>query len=85
MLSIDDCGKQIVQARKAKQLTQVQLAQLAGLSRTTIAALENARTSDIGLSRLIRIVGVLGLELVIRPATQQRPTLEELLEEASHN
>jgi transcriptional regulator with XRE-family HTH domain len=85
MGSLADFGSQIAHARKEKSLTQVQLARLAGLSRATVDALENARTTDTGASRLIRILGVLGLELVVRPATQQRPTLEELLEESVHD
>ncbi len=85
MTDVAELGRLIAQARKEKQVTQVELARRAGLSRATVDALENARTSDIGISRLIRILGVLGLELVVRPATQQRPTLEELLEEATHD
>lgn len=75
-------GQQIAMIRKDRQLTQVQLAGLAGLSRATVDAFENGRASDIGTARLVRLLGVLGLELVVRPATQARPTMEELLEEA---
>jgi len=84
-MDLQEVGQQIATIRKDKRLTQVQLAALAGLSRATVDAFENGRASDIGTSRLIRILGVLGLELVVRPATQERPTLEELLEEARHN
>lgn len=80
-----ELGRLIAHTRKEKHVTQGELARQAGLSRATVDALENARTSDLGTSRLIRILGVLGLELVVRPATQQRPTLEELLEEATHD
>jgi transcriptional regulator with XRE-family HTH domain len=53
----------------------------AGLSRATIDALENGRASDIGVSKLSRILAVLGLELSIRPATNERPTLDELMKD----
>lgn len=76
-----EVGQQIAAVRKSKQLTQGQLAELSGSSRATVDALENGRTGGVGTSRLVRILGVLGLELVIRPIAQERPTLEELLEE----
>lgn len=85
MHEVSQIGKQVAKARQDGQLTQGRLAELAGLSRATVDALENARKSDIGVSRLIRILDVLGLELVVRPATQQRPTLEELLQETGND
>lgn len=84
-MDLQEVGRQIASTRKGKQLTQVQLAGLAGLSRATVDAFENGRASDIGTARLVRLLGVLGLELVVRPATQDRPTMEELLEEAHHD
>ncbi len=65
-------------ARKERQLRQTDLAAAAGLSRATIDALENGRATDIGVSKLTRILAILGLELTIRPAGH-RPTLDELL------
>ena len=85
MSFLHELGNQIAEARQEKLLIQGKLAELAGLSRATVDALENARKGDIGVSRLIRILDVLGLELVVRPATQQRPTLEELLQEAGND
>ncbi len=85
MYRIEELGSQIAKAREDHLLTQGRLAELAGLSRATVDALENARKRDIGFSRLIRILDVLGLELVVRPATQKRPTLEELLQEADND
>ncbi len=83
MLPLQSFGQQVADARKDKHLTQTALANLSGVSRATIDALENGRGSDIGISRLTRILAVLGLEFVVRPITGQRPTLEELLEEDS--
>jgi transcriptional regulator with XRE-family HTH domain len=59
-------------------LRQLELATEAGVSRATIDALENGRAGDIGVSRLSRILAVLGLELEVRPAGG-RPTLDDLL------
>ncbi len=83
MILLQSFGHQVADARKSKRLTQAALAELSGLSRATIDALENGRGSDIGVSRLTRILAVLGLELVVRPVSNQRPTLEDLLEDES--
>lgn len=81
-MDLQEVRRQVASSRREKRLTQMQLAGLAGLSRATVDAFENGRGGDIGMARLIRLLGVLGLELVVRPATQDRPTMEELLEEA---
>ncbi len=72
-------GEQISLARRDKGLRQADLAAQSGLSRATIDALENGRAADIGFSKLTRLLTALGLELVLRPASNQRPTLDELL------
>jgi transcriptional regulator with XRE-family HTH domain len=81
MMSLFQFGKCIGGTRKEQGLRQIDLATRAGLSRATIDALENGRAADIGVSRLSRILGVLGLELSIRPATNKRPTLDEMMKE----
>ena len=81
MMSLGQLGKSIRDARKEQGLRQIDLATKSGLSRATIDALENGRAADIGVSKLSRILGVLGAELSIRPATNERPTLDELMEE----
>lgn len=84
-MDLQQIGQQIATVRRNKRLTQVQLAGLAGLSRATLDAFENGRASDIGTAKLVRLLGVLGLELLVRPATQERPTMEELFEEARND
>ena len=81
METLDSIGRQIAAARRERGLRQADLASQAGLSRATIDALENGRAGDIGISKVIRILATLGLELNIRPFTDQRPTLDELLKE----
>ena len=80
-MSLSQFGQSIGAARKEQGLRQMDLAARVGLSRATIDALENGRASDIGVSRLSRILAALGLELSIRPVTNERPTLDELMEE----
>jgi transcriptional regulator with XRE-family HTH domain len=81
MLTIDQIGRVVATARTSQGLRQIDLANGASLSRATIDALENGRASDIGVSKLSRILAALGLELSVRPATNERPTLDELMKE----
>ncbi len=83
MLVLDEIGRTVASARNAAGLRQSDLAAKAGLSRATIDALENGRASDLGVSKLSRILAVLGLELAIRPANNLRPTLDELSEDST--
>jgi transcriptional regulator with XRE-family HTH domain len=85
MTSLAEIGRLISEARKAKQITQLELASKAGVSRPTIDLLENGRATEIGYSRLTRILAVLGLELRIQPIAPERPTLDDLLKEDSHD
>jgi transcriptional regulator with XRE-family HTH domain len=81
MLTIAQIGQNVSEARTSAGLRQTDLAANAGLSRATIDALENGRASEIGVSKLSRVLAVLGLELAIRPITNERPTLDELMKE----
>ena len=81
MLTLRQIGQAVATARSSAGLRQTDLAAKADLSRATIDALENGRTSDIGVSKLSRVLATLGLELAIRPATNERPTLDELMKE----
>jgi len=82
MLTLSSIGKRIVVVRKTLGFTQAMLAKKAKVGLSTIDALENGRIGELGLSRIARILSALGLELKIQEVTRQRPTLEELMEEA---
>ncbi len=85
MRSLRKIGQVVASTRTDRGLRQVDLAEQAGLSRATIDALENGRASDIGVSRLTRILSVLGLELSITTASNTRPTLDDLMKEDSND
>ena len=51
--------------RKKKKITQVELAEFSGLSRTGIVKLESGE-GDIKLSTLISIANLLGLDLILK-------------------
>jgi transcriptional regulator with XRE-family HTH domain len=74
-------GQQIAECRKKLRLSQAALARKAGISRSTVEALENARIGELGFSKLTKLLAVLGLELKLQTASSHRPTLDELLKE----
>lgn len=81
MLNLISLGEQIAARRKALGLTQTALARQAGVGRSTLEALENARLGELGFARVSKILAALGLELRLQPAESRRPTLEDLLNE----
>lgn len=81
MLDLAEIGQRITSARRQNGLTQLELARKAGVSRPTLDLLENRRATEIGYSKLARILAVLGLEFRLQPVSPHRPTLEDLLKE----
>ncbi len=81
MLDLISIGDRIAERRKALKLTQAELARKAGLSRATLDALENGRASELGFSKVTKLLTALGLELTLQTASSQRPTLDELMQE----
>jgi len=81
MLSLTSIGDQVAGHRKKLKVSQAELARKAGISRATLDALENGRARELGFSKLTRLLTTLGLELKLQPASSQRPTLDELLQE----
>lgn len=75
-----EIGQNIREERKKRKLSQAQLANLLGMSRTTISQIENGVVQDIGIRKIIRILEILNLEIKIRRAGSP-PTLDELREE----
>jgi len=74
-------GEKTASRRKALGLSQSALAKQAKVGHSTLDALENGRLGELGVSKVIRILAALGLELKIQEAADRRPTLEELMEE----
>jgi transcriptional regulator with XRE-family HTH domain len=81
MLTLSTIGDQIAAKRKTLGLSQATLSKQASVSRATLDALENGRISELGFSKITKILSALGMELKIQDAISRRPTLEELMEE----
>ena len=81
MADLTTLGAEIAQKRKTLGMSQAALAQVAGVSRATLGALENGRSGELGFSKVAKILAALGLELKVQEVIPRRPTLDELLEE----
>ena len=78
---LSSIGEQIATRRRTLGLSQAALAKQARVGHSTLDALENGRLGELGLSKIIRLLSALGLELKIQEAAGRRPTLEDLIEE----
>lgn len=81
MLDLATLGVIIAQRRSEQGLTQAELARRARIGRSTLDALENGRSAELGFGKVSRILAALGLTLKIGEANRGRPTLEDLLTE----
>ena len=81
ILDLTSLGDQIALRRKTLKLSQSELASQASISRATLDALENGRAGEMGFSKVTRLLAALGLELSLQPASAQRPTLDQLMQE----
>jgi HTH-type transcriptional regulator/antitoxin HipB len=68
-------GNQIREKRMNRGLTQAQLAELAGLTRQKVIAVEKG-TQSVAMAAYARVLGALDCEFAVIPAAM--PTLEEL-------
>jgi transcriptional regulator with XRE-family HTH domain len=69
---LQELGFEIRQARLERGLTQAQLANAAGLSRTTLNQLENGLFPDLGVRKILAILEELRLDLAVRPVPETR-------------
>ncbi|OGQ99756.1 MAG: hypothetical protein A2505_00830 [Deltaproteobacteria bacterium RIFOXYD12_FULL_55_16] len=74
---MDAIGKKIQERRKDLRWTQEKLSKVSGVSRTKISQLERGRLSELGFTKLLRILTSLGLTFQV---VRQDPTprLDEL-------
>jgi transcriptional regulator with XRE-family HTH domain len=79
-MSLDQLGQQIKFLRKERNWSQQQLADMAGLDRTTLGMLERNNYNDIGIRKVQRVLELLDRKLVI--GVKGLPTLDDLLQQA---
>lgn len=71
-MQLYEIGQAVAKRRTELDLTQAQLAKLAGLSRFTINQLEAGKVKDVGINKLIPLLSVLGIELTTKERAEQR-------------
>ena len=76
---LDTISQTIRTTRKARGLSQQQLADLTQLDRTTIGALERNDYNDLGIRKVERVLMVLGKSLSCQDITL--PTLDDLVKQ----
>ena len=79
-MDFKEFGKNIAFIRKDKKISQGQMAKDLNISRATISSLENAKTVDIGIRKILQIIDYLGYELTFKEKSAF-PTFEELRDE----
>lgn len=75
-----EIGGAIATARLAAKLRQEDLAKIAGIHPVTLSNLENGNIPET-LARLLRVFDALGLDLVVRPKSPIRRTLDDIAQE----
>jgi transcriptional regulator with XRE-family HTH domain len=84
-MNLSSLGAQIANRRKMLRISQAELAKQARVGHSTLDALENGRIGELGISKIMRLLSVLGLELNLQEAAGRRPTLDELIDEARND
>jgi transcriptional regulator with XRE-family HTH domain len=80
MTNLGDVAELLKSARKDCGISQFELAQRAGIARTTVSRMETVARGDMSVSALIRLLDVIGYDLKAVKRGHIR-TLEDILDE----
>lgn len=80
MTTLSDVGEMLKEARSAAGLSQRELAERAGIARTTLARMETLARGDMSVSALVRLLEAAGYDLRMVRRGYQR-TLDDVLAE----
>lgn len=80
MTALSDIAEMLKSARREAGLSQAELAQRAGVARTTVARMENLAKGDMSVSALVRLLEAAGYDLKPVKAGHAR-TIEDILAE----
>lgn len=80
MTTLSDVAEMLKIARREVRLSQDELAQRAGVSRTTVARMETLAKGDMSVSALVRLLEAAGYDLkLVKPGHVR--TVEDILAE----
>ena len=80
MTTLSDIAEMLKSARREARLSQDELAQRAGVSRTTVARMETLAKGDMSVSALVRLLEATGYDLkLVKPGHVR--TVEDILAE----
>ena len=80
MTTLSDVAEMLRSARREAGLSQDELAQRAGVARTTVARMENLAKGDMSVSALVRLLEAAGYDLkLVKPGHVR--TVEDILAE----
>lgn len=80
MTTLADMAEQLKLARQQAGLSQAELAERAGVSRTTLARMETLARGDMSVSVLLKLLEAAGYDVKVVKVGHQR-TLEDILAE----
>lgn len=80
-LDLTDLGEEIRLSRRFRKLTQQQVADAAGITRTHVVAIEAGRAPAVAFQTILRVMRIVGLDLRSGTYNYGRPTLDDLREE----
>ncbi len=68
MRTLQELGEAVAARRKARHLTQGEVARQSGLTRELVARFERGRVAELGARKLLAVLAVLGLEMTFTEA-----------------
>jgi len=80
MKTIDELGAAVAERRKARGLTQAEVALRAGITKDLLSRLERGALPEMGARKLLGVLAVLGAELAVMDRAVSG-TLDELRRE----
>lgn len=78
MNSLPDLGLELARLRKARGMTQKELAAMGGMGQSTLARFETGGVAEFGSRKLLRLLEVLGHEMRFVPMSRSF-TLDDAL------
>ena len=82
-MNLVEIGALMQNRREQLGLTQIQLARMSGLSRATVKQLDGGTLKEVGVTKLLVLFDLLGLEMIIRQPRRLRHALQMASQSAS--